>query len=372
MTEAISKTLDLSTLTDVEREILKTAILLSRDATAALVKPAVRQHIMVKDIPQVLNALAEKGWLKQVGDLRLSDDRIRYVFEAQAWVRTAALLDDAEIDAAGPLRDPTDERYVRDGKIIPLFVYDLLLKAVSRLQRGEMLDGLEEGFRRIEDTDVFGLGCVFSDIFDACVKDERLQSLFWAMGEWTRRGYERDMAVRLDYCCRLTLDMDEEATDFWSRLCGPCVLTDLRAFHNRFWLSDEPWGVVAGMRDDWRRTLMRAVSLLVRDKEPAKALKTARDALRTLGEKKHFNYLLANWFYGLILYQTPRNTPSNAKRWVGMDSGPSVSSAISALEYTALSTLSSVRLRQKQHNSYWTRSDFPKEMEQWLLHVFGE
>ena len=32
----------------------------------------------------------------------------------------------------------------------------------------------------------------------------------------------------------------------------------------------------------------------------------------------------------------PRNSPSNAKRWVGMDSGPSVSSAISALEYTAL------------------------------------
>ncbi len=307
MAEATSKTLDLSTLTDVEREILKTAILLPRDATAELVKPAVRQRIMVKDIPQALNGLAEKGWLKKVGDLWLSDDRIRYVFEAQAWVRTAALLDDAAVDAAGPLRDPTDERYVRDGKMIPLFVYDLLLKAVSRLQRGEMLDGLEEGFRRIEDTDVFGLGCVFSDIFGACVKDERLQSLFWVMGEWARRGYERDMAVRLDYCCRLTLDMDEEATDFWSRLCGPCVLTDLRAFHNRFWLSDEPWGVVAGMRDDWRRTLMRAVLILVRDKEPAKALKTARDALRTLGEKKHFNYLLANWFYGLILYANREN-----------------------------------------------------------------
>lgn len=60
MPEATSKTLDLSTLTDVEREILKTAILLPRDATAALVKPSVRQHIMVKDIPQVLNGLAEK------------------------------------------------------------------------------------------------------------------------------------------------------------------------------------------------------------------------------------------------------------------------------------------------------------------------
>lgn len=307
MADATTKTLDLSTLTDVEREILKTAILLPRDATAARVKPAVRQHVKVKDIPQALNGLAKKGWLKKVGDLQLSDDRIRYTFEAQAWVRTAALLDDAAIEAAGSLRDPADERYERDGGFFPLFVYDLLLKAVSRLQRGETLDGLEESFRRIEDTDVFGLGCVFSDIFDVCVKDERLQSLFWAMGERARLGYERDMAVRLDYCRRLTLDMDEEATDFWSRLCGPCVLTDLRAFHNRIWLSDDPWGFVAGMRDDWRRTLMRAVSLLVRRKDPAKALKTARDALRTLGEKKQFNYLLANWFYGLILYANREN-----------------------------------------------------------------
>lgn len=95
MADATTKTLDLSTLTDVEREILKTAILFSWEATAARVKPAVRQHVKVKDIPQALNGLAEKGWLKKVGDLRLSDDRIRYTFEAQAWVRTAALLDDA-------------------------------------------------------------------------------------------------------------------------------------------------------------------------------------------------------------------------------------------------------------------------------------
>ena len=67
MAEATSKTLDLSTLTDVEREILKTAILLSRDATAALVKPAVRQRIMVKDIPQALNGLAEKGLAQEGG-----------------------------------------------------------------------------------------------------------------------------------------------------------------------------------------------------------------------------------------------------------------------------------------------------------------
>lgn len=39
MADATTKTLDLSTLTDVEREILKTAILLPRDATAARVKP---------------------------------------------------------------------------------------------------------------------------------------------------------------------------------------------------------------------------------------------------------------------------------------------------------------------------------------------